>query len=225
MIVILGSRHDTAAAELLTEWSGAALCSAEDLVHAGWVWPLDGSRPRRWVVRGRPVSDREVSGVFVRRSAVYPEELASIHPDDRAYMAAEAQAFVSALLATTAARVVNPVRDGAFGEETLRGEWLAAAAARSGVALAPHRSSSERPAAPRAARELVEVVDGHACSGASPHRRSAAVRLAAALGLTWALVAFDGRGRALGVTVSRAPGPAARAALYELLRRPVRRRR
>ena len=60
-------------------------------------------------------------GVFVRRSAVYPEEFPSTHPDDRGYLAAEAHAFLVFVLADDArAAVANPVADGALGDDALR---------------------------------------------------------------------------------------------------------
>ena len=103
MIVVVGSRHDEVSRNLVDRWS-AALCSAEDLITQGWVWHV-GQGARRWIVDNESVADDSITCVFVRRSAVYADELVGIHPDDRTYLAAETQAFLGFILATTRARV------------------------------------------------------------------------------------------------------------------------
>lgn len=218
MIVVVGSRHDPVAAALVAGWRGAALSSAEDLVRPGWVWPADASATRTWVVEGNRVPDAEVTGVFLRRSAVYPEELTTTHPDDRRYLAAETHAFLGFVLATTSARVLNPVVDGAFGEEALRPErWMAAAAA-AGFAVRPVHVRSEGRArrGPRSAW-LVEVVGREIFGEGPPATRDRAGRLAETLGLGWGAFAFDGRDRLFAVTGSPGPSPAATEALGRLL--------
>jgi hypothetical protein len=137
MIVVVGSRHDQVATRLVATWKSAALCSAEDLTRAGLAWEVQGRARRTWVVDGALVDDADVTGVFLRRSAVYPEELTSTHSDDRVYLAAEAHAFLVFVLASTRATVVNPVVDGGFGEEALRHERTVQAAAEGRIAIAP----------------------------------------------------------------------------------------
>jgi len=221
VIVIIGSRHDALAAELLACWPAAALCSAEDLLSPGWVWRLGGAdAARRWVVQGRVVDDDEVSGVFVRRSAVFAGELAGVHPDDRAYMAAEATAFVSALLARTRARRAQPLIDGAYGDEVLRAERLAQAARRAAVVLAPFTSRSAAPAEPRPPKRWVEVVNNEVLDGGSPRQRAIALRLVEALAWPWAAVAFDAHSRVQGLALTRPAAPATRAALGAWLGAP-----
>src|SRR6185295_2809071 len=109
MIVVVGSRHDPVATDLVALWPDAALCSAEDLVHQGWVWRLAQPASRKWIVDSKLVPDGEVSGVFIRRGNVYPEELKATHPEDRDFLASENHAFLTFVLATTSALVVNPV--------------------------------------------------------------------------------------------------------------------
>jgi hypothetical protein len=218
MIVVVGSRHDTVAAALVSRWPGAALCSAEDLCSPGWRWSMPGATARRWIVAGQPVRDEDVSGVFLRRSAVYAEEMVSLHPADRGFAAAEAHGFLSCVLATSAARVVNPVRDGAFGEEAVRPECWAAAARRLGLPLAPQRVASApiRRAALRR-RDCVECAAGQAFGPADTALRAVAGELSQALGLVWAVIAFDRQRRLLGVSVAAAPGEGAQAALGRAL--------
>src|SRR5262245_66075685 len=109
MIVVVGSRHDSVATALVEAWPNAALCSAEDLTQLGWVWRPRSSRPSQWVIDSEIVADEDITGVFVRRSTVYPEEFLSTHPEDRSYLAAEAHAFLVFVLASTHAVVANPV--------------------------------------------------------------------------------------------------------------------
>ncbi len=221
MIVVVGSRHDPVAVALAAAWPDAGLCSAEDLTTTGWVWP-SGTGTRRWVVSGRVVDDRDITGVFLRRATVLRDELAHIHADDRAYLAAEAHAFLVHVLATTAARVAPPVVDGGIGDETLRPErWLGAAAG-AGLTVAPIRLTTEAsPDGRRRApvRRLAEVVDGVATGDASARCRRGAEVLARDLALPWATLAFDGRGRLVTVTTRAAPSAAATAALASALGR------
>lgn len=218
MIVVVGSRHDRVATSLVAAWPEAGLCSAEDLTTAGWVWP-SGPGPRRWVVGRQPVADTDVSGVFLRRASVLPEELLHVHPDDRAYLAAEAHAFLVLVLATTGARVVPAVVDGGIGDETLRPERWIPAAAEAGLTVAPIRLTTEavRARRHRPVQRLVEVVDGVAIGDASDRCRRGALALARALGLVWATFVFDGRSRLVTVTTRAAPGVAAAAAIAPAL--------
>jgi hypothetical protein len=217
LIVVLGSRHDPVAAALVKAWPDAKLCSAEDITRPGWVWRPGAPQPPRWVVDGKLVSDDDISGVFVRRSAVYPEELLSTHPDDRSYLAAEAQAFLIFVLATTRALVANPVDDGALGEEAIRPERWIPAAKEAGLSIAPLRLTSSR-LKPRRLRPIVVEVVGQEVFGDAPARsKTAALRMARQLGLPWATVVFDGRHRLLTITGDRPPGNDAQGALGRLL--------
>jgi hypothetical protein len=217
MIVVVGSRYDSVATDLVALWPRAALCSAEDLVRPGWVWRHGHPRSRTWVVGARPVGDDEVTGVFIRRSAVYREELVTTHPADRAYLAAEAHAFLTFVLATTSARVVNPVIDGAFGEEALRPERWGAVASDVGISIRPVRLSSEPRRRTRYRTHEVEVVGGEVF-GAGPARiLEGARRLTDVLGIVWGALLFDARNRLITVTGALRPSDAAAAALGHLL--------
>jgi hypothetical protein len=219
VIVVLGSRHDPVAINLLGRWPLAALCSAEDLTRPGWVWAASTTGGRgSWVVDGSVVPDEEVTGVFVRRGTVYAEELTSTHPDDRAYLAAEAHAFLVHVLASTRAVVANPVdAGGAFGEAALRPEhWMAAAEA-AGVAVAPLRVRSTGGDCPPEAAIEVELVGVDVIGAVPPTLMYAARTVGGLLGLQWAVLTFDHDGRLSTITTTRAPTPAAAARLGELL--------
>src|SRR5215212_2593616 len=135
MIVVVGSSHDSVATDLVALWPQAALCSAEDLVSPGWVWRQPVSKT--WIVDRKHISDDQVTGVFVRRASVYAEELLTTHPDDRAYLASEIHAFLVFVLASTSARVFNPINEGAFGEAALRPHHWTQLALQLGIPLRP----------------------------------------------------------------------------------------
>lgn len=219
MIVVLASRHDEVAADLVARWPAAALCSAEDLTQRGWVWPAAAKgNAATWVIGGEIVPDEHVTGVFVRRSTVYAEELTRTHPDDRAYLAAETHAFLAYVLSATAARVVNPVDDGGtYGEAALRPERWMQAAVEAGVAVAPLRvRSSGRQHAPVRATSL-EVVGEQVLGNSSPILAASALEVCRRLGLCWALTSFDKSGRLSAITTTTAPSPPAADALARIL--------
>jgi len=221
VIVVLASRHDKVAADLVACWPSAVLCSADDLTQRGWAWPAAANgNPATWVIGGEVVPDECVTGVFVRRSTVYAEELTRTHPDDRAYLAAEAHAFLAYVLSRTTARVANPVDDGGtYGEAVLRPERWMQAAIESGLAVAPIRvRSAGRRHAPVRATSF-EVVGEQVMGNASSLLAAAALKVCRCLGLCWAVACFDKSGRLSAITTTPAPSPPAAAALARILTR------
>src|SRR5215510_4696081 len=217
MIVVVGSRHDSVATNLVALWPQAALCSAEDLVSPGWVWFQGKSGLHTWIVDTKPVRDEDVTGVFLRRSAVYAEELVTTHPADRHFLAAETNAFLTFVLATTLARVINPVNDGAFGEDVLRPERWLATASEIGMAVRPMRVYSERRRRAYRINYEVEVVGSEVFGAAPPRVRERARRLTETLGVSWAVLLFDARHRLITITAARRPSAPAAEALGRLL--------
>ena len=222
MIVVVGSRHDTVATDLVQLWPDAALCSAEDLTRPGWFWPSRrAAGSATWVIDGAVVPDSRVSGVFVRRATVYPDELTGTHPDDRGYLAAEAHAMLVYALHRTAATVVNPVTDGgAFGEAALRPEHWMAVAGSAGAKVAPLVLRSTRRPRPATATTLVEVVGTQHVGEVAATLSDVAVEVCAALGLKWAALAFDRRRRLTAITTRSRPSAAAAARLADVLAAP-----
>ena len=216
MIVVVGSAHDRVAASLVKAWPSAGLLSAEDLTSPGWVWGSDDDA-RQWIVNGRTVNDTQITGVFVRRSTVYPEELLSTHPQDRSYLASEIQAFLVAVLASTKALVVNPVRNGSLGEETLRPEIWGRFAVNAGLSLRPFKLSS-KPGRERPLKlKSVDVVGDQALGDLPEQYRTRSKTLVQQLGLYWARCVFDGNYRLLTVTTATEPGDHSLDALGKLL--------
>jgi hypothetical protein len=217
MIVVVGSSHDSVATDLVASWPQAALCSAEDLVSPGWVWRHGQPASRTWIVDKKEVSDDRVTGVFVRRASVYAEELMTTHPDDRAYLASEIHAFLVFVLASTSARVVNPINEGAFGEAALRPHRWIHLASQLGISIRPLRVSSEPRRPVRYRTFTVEVVGDEVFGDAPANLHESARRLAEALEIGWGVFVFDTRKRLVTVTTARRPSEVAAAALSRSL--------
>jgi hypothetical protein len=109
VIAVLASRLDPESRSVVDAWSsaGAALLSAEDLVSPGWTLSVGDPRGGTAVVDGRQIGTADISAVLTRRPSVLPEELGRIHPADRAYVAAETNAFLVAWLSALPCVVVN----------------------------------------------------------------------------------------------------------------------
>lgn len=217
MIVVVGSRHDRVATDLAGLWPRAALCSAEDFVSPGWIWHQGQSPAKTWIVGAAPVRDEEVSGVFIRRSTVHAEELANTHPTDRAFLASEIHAFLTFVLATTSARVINPVCDGAYGEEALRPERWSPVAGELGISVRPLKITSEPRRQNRYRTHEVDVVGTEVFGDAPTRVLENARRLVRGLELEWARLLFDARQRLITMTGASRPGAEAAAALGRLL--------
>ena len=134
----------------------------------------------------------------------------------------EAHAMLVYVLHRTGATVVNPVTDGgAFGEAALRPEhWMAVAASarrRRGATGAAQHAGRPRPATrddTRRGRRHQHVGDVAATLV------DAAVAVCAALGLEWAVLAFDDADRLTAITTRSRPSAAATARLAQLLAAP-----
>lgn len=221
MIVVLGSRLDTVTDSLVRALPAAVLCSAEDLTVPGWTWPLGYGHANRWVVQGQIVDDREITGVLVRRTWVYPEELVRTHPDDREYLAAETLAFLTFVLARTGARVINPVQGDAIGEEIFRIErWLPAAIA-AGLEPKPLRLSARHQAAALDLAFTIEVVGRDAFRSPSSDLATKSIDCVRLLGLAYAVLVFDAENRLAAISAASCPSSAALPALAALLNRRV----
>jgi hypothetical protein len=130
VIAVLASQFDPEAQALVAAWSdaGAALLSAEDLCTSGWIfYPSDPAKGVA-IVSGRRVKISELRAVLTRRPAVVAEELACINSADRAYVAAETNAFLVAWLSALPCRVVNrPAPNSLCGPAWDALHWRAAA--------------------------------------------------------------------------------------------------
>ena len=71
MIVVVASRFDAAAREMVGRWPGGGACllTADDLTVAGWRWSDDPRVEDFAVVSGHRVRTGTIRGVLTRRPA------------------------------------------------------------------------------------------------------------------------------------------------------------
>jgi hypothetical protein len=113
-ILLLCSRGDLAARAFAQRWAtrGIVPVTCTDLSRPGWKLELSrgvaGVRHElQAAIDGRHIAGREIDAVITRLPFVTESELDRIHPDDRAYVAAEMQAFLFAFLSALCCPVVN----------------------------------------------------------------------------------------------------------------------
>lgn len=189
MLVVVGSRHDPGACEIVRRWEpfGAALLSCEDLSVSGWRHHPTDRRSSRAVVDRAIVREKDIRGVLVRRPQLLPQELTHIAAADRAFVAAEMSAFLFAWLSHLQCRVLNRPRGISLcGPNWGPQQWTQAAAG-AGLAVEPvRRQVPARGKAENGARDVpVEaVVVGERCVGKVTAEQAAGARkLAAAAGV------------------------------------------
>lgn len=193
MIVVLVSRADAPARALVDRWTAAghqtALMTCVDLALAGWRVEIgDDEVPWRGVVGAKAIAADDVTAVVNRLPAVTVREVEFIHEQDRAYAAAEMQAFLVAWLSSLTCPVLNrPTPAALNGPAWTVERWhLAAAATDMPTHTVKRRAVLEaEPAAARPVAPLLALdVVGKKCLGeADAKTRKAVVALAAAAGV------------------------------------------
>jgi hypothetical protein len=131
MLVLFASRHDPAAAALAARWAdhGATLLTSQDLSMPGWRHFLNAAGADSAVIGGRTVAREEITGVLARWPCIYERELARIDPGDRAYVAKEMTAFLTAWLTGLRCPVLNrPSPSSLLGPSWRPEQWVQAAA-------------------------------------------------------------------------------------------------
>jgi len=186
MIVILASQLDSDACSLVRAWSafGAVLLSAEDMCNSGWDFqPSDPARGTA-VVEGQRIKIADFRAVLVRRPAVLAEELIRIDSADRAYVAAETNAFLVAWLSALSCPVVNrPTTTSLCGPAWGELHWRVAAARAGGSWVGPNNAIKER--------EVV-VCGQHCLFANTPKQAKDALALARVAGVELMSVWFRG---------------------------------
>jgi hypothetical protein len=193
MIVVLASRADAPARALVDRWTAAghptALMTCVDLALAGWQLEIGRDEvPWRGVVDARAIAAEDVTAVVNRLPAVTAREVDFIDDQDRAYAAAEMQAFLVAWLGSLRCPVLNrPTPAGLNGPAWTVERWtLAAAAADMPTHPVKRRAvlEAEAAAAPPVSPLLALDVVGRKCLGEADARtRKAALALAASAGV------------------------------------------
>ena len=200
MIVIVADRQDLTASALVARWAahGAGLLTCDDLSEAGWRFAPADPAASTAVVGGRVVAIDGISGVLTRLPEVSEQALAHIDPADRAYVAAELQAFLVAWLAALPCPVLNrPTPPGLAGPSWPHEKWVQTAA-RLGIPVAPTRraalaASPTPPAAAPTAGGVTVTIVGHRHFGpVTPALARQAHALAEAAGVGLLAVRFNG---------------------------------
>jgi len=143
MLVILAHAHDAPARSLADRWRAhggdAGVLTCADLSVAGWRHEAAAPRAGRAVIAGALVPTHEIQAVITRVAGISDQELHWIHPADRAYAAAEMEAFLLAWLAALPCAVVNrPTAECLAGPMRSAEQW-AAIARRLGIPTRPRR--------------------------------------------------------------------------------------
>ena len=197
MLVVLARTSDSAAQKLVDCWraNGAALLSPQDLSVQGWRYTADPKLDTA-VVQGRVVPVVGIEGLLSRLAGVLEEDLNQIVVADRAYVAAEMNAFLLAWLSRLPCRVLNrPTATSLCGPGMRREQWIALAG-RIGIPVRPFRRRTAMTHDPtREARDpsdMVVTVLGDRCLGTVDTLRAAdAKRVARAAGVELLTVYFS----------------------------------
>jgi hypothetical protein len=170
LIVVLGSRYDATAQRLVERWAehDARLLTCEDLSTAGWHYHLADRSTATAVIGGRKISVDEIQGVLTRLPWVTGQELVSIDPADRGYVAAEMSAFLVFWLSELDCRVLNRPTPGTLNGPCWHREQWMMAARRAGMRVAAERrrlGSDSTAVLPKPAAASTVTVVGARCLG------------------------------------------------------------
>lgn len=99
-----------------------------DLTRAGWRYVVGDPQHATACAGGRVLAASEIGGVVCRIGAVTPHDVQHLHPDDRAFAAAEINAFLRAWLTQFEGRLCNePSPESLAGPawHPMRWRWIA----------------------------------------------------------------------------------------------------
>jgi hypothetical protein len=154
MILLLANRWDESAKSLALRWSGhgTVLLTADDLSSPGWGHRLPASKSgvnsNTFVASRRNFPLRDLTAVLTLTPRLIEQELFTVAPADRTYVAAEINAFLHAWLSSLHSQcpVLNrPTATSLAGPYWRRERWIHAAA-QSKIPIRPvHRFSSFKP--------------------------------------------------------------------------------
>jgi hypothetical protein len=179
---------------------GVRLVTPQDLSRAGWLCEFhDGAASAQAVVEGRAVPQSRLAGVITRLGCVTTADVPHIDAVDRAYVAAEMQAFLAAWLHTLPCPVLNRP-----STTCLAGNWWSAhkwvqTAVRLGISVSAleqridwraHRRRPQ-PTTRSASVTNVTIVGPRTIGKASPHLVQQARMLGRAAGLDFVTVRFS----------------------------------
>jgi len=201
VILILASGSDELAASLAIRWEafGARLVKPADLSRAGWTYRLPKTGDWTAVVDGKVVNTGDLSGVLTRLAHIREADLNHIAFVDRAYVAAEMQAFLSAWLNGLDCTVINRPSPGYLcGPNWRSGQWARCAAGLD-IPVVPVQLGTDDAVSPEDADLTAKpggtpvVIAGGRCFGAvDPCLALQAQRIAEAAGVELLEVRFTG---------------------------------
>jgi hypothetical protein len=201
-LIVLAGAGDAAARDFAVRHArrGVSLLLPRDLSRPGWRFRAGDPAATLAVTGSGRFCLGEAGGLLTRLPAVGEADLPHIAVEDRTYIAAELTAFLLALLASTAIRVVNrPTPQCLCGPAWHDGRWRRAASER-GFALRPVRGCATRRTTTLADEPcgLAVTLVGNIVIGAPNAARAAAARaVATAAGAELLTVEFDDAGGAL----------------------------
>jgi hypothetical protein len=126
MLVVIASRYDTTAQNLVARWAAhdAVLLTSADLSIAGWRHYIGSARASTAVASGRVVDVANITGVLTRLPWVVEAELPHIVADDRTYVATEMSAFLLSWLSSFTCPVINRPQPGCLiGPNWREAQW------------------------------------------------------------------------------------------------------
>jgi hypothetical protein len=166
MLLIIGGGNDAEARSAVAHLNArpgprrAALLDAADLSSEGWRLLAKDPRGGSIVADGEVLPVCDVTGVLVRRLAVYPEELQHVHADDRAYVASEMTALLAWWLRVVPVPVLNRPAGGVLCGPGWRPEQFRVGARSLGFPVARlRRETIQLPILPAIHTEIVAVGD------------------------------------------------------------------
>jgi hypothetical protein len=129
MVIVLAYSHDAAAHRLVERWRAcgedAAVVTATDFSRRGWRFVAGDPATTRMAIGDRTIPSAELRAVVTRMPVMSEGELAHVHAEDRAYAAAEIQAFLLAWLSSLSCTILNqPSTSSLCGPAWHPAEWV-----------------------------------------------------------------------------------------------------
>lgn len=207
MLLLVASRFDEQVFHLARRWveHDARVLTAGDLSRSGWVYSPEHSDSWSGVVGEQSFDAGDVSGVLNCLPEVNEQELSHIAAEDRAYVAAEMNAFLVSWQAQLACPVINRATPNCLvGPGWRIEEWLLTAS-RLNIPVLGIQHRSERKSLAFSNRILgarrVTVIDD-VCLGGDVELQDRGQRLARAAGVTMSTFYFSSSGNAELLAVS-----------------------
>ena len=149
MVVIVASAGDQAARALAKAWEcvDARVLTPLDLSLPGWSCRFCTPEPGTAVVDGKAIPAQTITGVVTRLPWITEAEIPHVVEHDRAYVAAEMQAFLFAWLARLACPVLNRPTPFCLSGPAWRHEKWISVAGRMGIPVRSARRTA-RPDSP-----------------------------------------------------------------------------